>query len=124
MKVQKPRADSKLKTLPIGKQAEIVVLVGNRTLTDGVKLLREQGINVSIDTLSRFLSWWPVQQASLGSQVAELVFELREVKVRLDRQSAAIERQSQQGRATLALLKNELLSDADLRDNLRRVFGI
>lgn len=81
----KPRSDSKLKLLPPERQEQIVAWSRTPKTEDhpgGLAYAREQlaadGLQVSISTLSEFVSWWELQQrfssaSSRASQVAELL---------------------------------------------------
>ncbi len=59
---QKPRADSKLKTLPEDRQAAIAEYARSHSLSDVVTWLRADGLATSSAALSVFLSWWGLQQ--------------------------------------------------------------
>ena len=52
---QKPRSDSKLKTLPDERQEEIAEYASRHSLAETVAWLREDGISVAPSTLSEFL---------------------------------------------------------------------
>ncbi len=61
----KPRADSKLKTLPAERQAAIAEHARDHTLAETVKWLGDDGLKTSSAALSEFLSWY-----SLRAQLA------------------------------------------------------
>lgn len=54
---RKPRADSRLKTLPEKRQAEIAELCRDKALAEVVELLRSQGLKTSSGALSTWLAW-------------------------------------------------------------------
>lgn len=54
---KKPRSDSKLKTLPEERQAEIFDYAAENSLVETVKWLRDDGLVTSKSALSEFLSW-------------------------------------------------------------------
>lgn len=58
----KPRADSRLKTLPEARQAAIWEYARAHSLDDTVAWLRSQGIRTSRTALSNFLAWYALQQ--------------------------------------------------------------
>jgi uncharacterized protein YcbK (DUF882 family) len=59
---RKPRADSKLKTLPEERQAAIIEFMSSHKLTETVKSLREDGLDTSVAALSDFYSWRQLRQ--------------------------------------------------------------
>ncbi len=59
---RKPRADSKLKTLPEERQAAIAEYARAKTLAETLLWLREDGLQTSAAALSEFLSWFALQQ--------------------------------------------------------------
>ena len=59
---RKPRADSKLKTLPEERQAAIIEFMASHKLTETVKWLREDGLDTSVAALSDFYSWRQLRQ--------------------------------------------------------------
>lgn len=59
---RKPRADSKLKTLPEDRQAAIAEYARDHTLSDTLKWLRSDGLQTSAAALSSFLSWYVLQE--------------------------------------------------------------
>jgi hypothetical protein len=60
---KKPRADSKLKTLPEDRQAAIYEFaMGGKTLAETVKWLADDGLKTSSAALSGFLSWYGLQR--------------------------------------------------------------
>jgi hypothetical protein len=59
---RKPRADSKLKTLPDARQAAIVERARDHTLSDVLQWLRADGLQTSAAALSDFLSWHALRQ--------------------------------------------------------------
>jgi hypothetical protein len=111
----KTRADAKLKTLPKQRQAEIAELLGTRTLEKARAALSKQGLDVSLDTLSRFYSWWQSQQPSSNVQ------RWTEILERMD--SGAMEREVQI-RAAVAILQDSGLPTDKVVSCLRRIFGI
>ncbi|HSU57009.1 MAG TPA: hypothetical protein VLT36_23400, partial [Candidatus Dormibacteraeota bacterium] len=54
----KPRADSKLKTLPEERQADIAEHARDHTLAETIEWLSAHGIKLASSTLSEFLSWY------------------------------------------------------------------
>ena len=58
----KPRADSRLKTLPPDRQASIAEHAASHKLEETVVWLREDGIKSNRSSLSEFLSWYSLQQ--------------------------------------------------------------
>jgi len=58
----KPRADSKLKTLPEDRQADIAAYATDHTLAETTQWLSAQGIPISSGRLSIFLSWYHARQ--------------------------------------------------------------
>lgn len=121
---RKPRADSKLKNLPVAQQAEIAELLRTRRMDDARQELAGRGIVTSNAALSEFLSWWQVQQSSLGAAIVDLTCQLRELQRRLDRRDYTLERQASQARAAMALLKRSSVSEHGINGALREVFGI
>lgn len=77
---QKPRADSKLKTLPEARQEQIAELLRAKTLAEVKRELAQDGLKTSTAALSEFLSWWSLRQqfSETESQVEELLNLLRE----------------------------------------------
>lgn len=79
--MKKPRGDSKLKTLPPERQREMYGYLQAHTLAETEAWLATAGLDVSLDTLSRFASWYPLaaplqQAAHMGEAVKELLKEL------------------------------------------------
>jgi DNA-binding SARP family transcriptional activator len=63
----KPRADSKLKTLPRERQTEIADFARTHSLAETVQWLRQAGLSTSISAVSQFLRWCRLrQQAEQG----------------------------------------------------------
>jgi hypothetical protein len=58
----KPRSNAKLKALPEERQAEIYERLQKGTLAEVRDWLRDDGIEVSRETLSQFNSWYPLVQ--------------------------------------------------------------
>lgn len=59
---RKPRADSRLKTLPQERQDAIAEYARDHTLADTLKWLREDGLQTSMAALSQFLSWYSLHE--------------------------------------------------------------
>lgn len=62
MTPKKPRGDSKLKTLPEDRQAEIIAYINGHTFVDAVKWLRDDGIQTSYTAVRSFWSWFKLQE--------------------------------------------------------------
>lgn len=77
---KKPRADSKLKTLPEERQAVIAEYALGHSLAETVAWLREDGLVTSGAALSEFLSWHRLshQLKRNESTVAQLLSHLRQ----------------------------------------------
>jgi len=58
----KPRADSKLKTLPEDRQADVAVYAHDHTLAETIQWLSAQGVQTTSGPLSTFLSWYRAKQ--------------------------------------------------------------
>lgn len=78
--MRKPRSDSALKTLPEERQAEIAALLSSRSLADVRGILREQGLETSVASLSEFGSWYRLRESlrRREERVAELVERLKD----------------------------------------------
>lgn len=59
---RKPRGDAVLKTLPSERQALIAEHARSHTLAETVAWLKEDGLRVSQDTVSKFLSWYLLRE--------------------------------------------------------------
>jgi predicted nucleic acid-binding Zn-ribbon protein len=116
----KPRGDAKLKNLPLGRQAEIAEMLRTRTLDAVREILKAEGLQTSAQALSEFLSWYQRRQAALGTQMADLSQEIH----KLNRRDYETERLANQSRAAAAIIKDDDISDAALREQLRRLFKI
>jgi len=81
----KPRADSKLKTLPDERQAEIVDYARDHTITETVTWLSANGVQTSRAALSPFLSWYHMK-----SQLTQNQSAVQEVLATLTEQNPAI----------------------------------
>lgn len=83
---RKPRADSRLKTLPEERQAAIVALLSSKSLADVRTELRRDGIETSPAALSEFLSWYQVKEAlrRRESRVAGILEQLHTETPNLD----------------------------------------
>src|SRR5688572_435974 len=79
---KKPRADSELKTLTPERQAAIADYLRDHTLPETRKWLAEDGLKTSESSLSRFLSWYALQQqlSNNASTVEQLLANLKMVK--------------------------------------------
>jgi len=60
--MSKPRSDSKLKTLPPERQADIAAYCRDHSLTETLEWLKADGLKTSLGALSEFLSWYVLQQ--------------------------------------------------------------
>lgn len=60
---RKPRSDSVLKTLPEERQEQVAELLKAKSLEEVRKELRADGIETSIASLSKFWSWWQLNEA-------------------------------------------------------------
>jgi len=58
----KPRSDSKLKTLPEERQAEIADFAQSHSLAETRDWLHKGGVDCSISSLSQFLSWFRITE--------------------------------------------------------------
>jgi threonine synthase len=68
----KPRADSKLKTLAEDRQSQIADFATANTLADTVSWLQESGIETSSTAVSMFLSWYRLNQQVDRNETAVL----------------------------------------------------
>ena len=59
---KKPRADARLKTLPVGRQSAIAEYLVAHTLAETVAWLRADGLATSPASLSEFLAWYSARQ--------------------------------------------------------------
>ena len=66
----KPRANSKLKTLPDQHQADIAQFARNHTLAQTVQWLREAGVSISASAVSQFLRWYNHRQGLARNEQA------------------------------------------------------
>src|SRR2546422_443875 len=72
--IRKPRADSKLKTLPEHRQDAIADHALTHTLAETVGWLKQDGLEVSRNVLSEFLSWHRInQQLALNASAVNTV---------------------------------------------------
>jgi hypothetical protein len=60
--VEKPRADSRLKTLPEERQFEIAEYSRAHTLCETVEWLNANGVETSRSALARFLAWYRLRE--------------------------------------------------------------
>lgn len=77
--MKKPRSDSRLKTLPAERQAEIAGLLAARSLAEVRATLAEQGLVTSLGALSEFLTWYQLRESlrRREERVAGLLDELK-----------------------------------------------
>lgn len=76
MSERKPRADSKLKTLPEERQGQIAEFARDHSLAETVLWLREDGVQSSAAALSEFLSWYLLRdQLRKNESTVETVLE-------------------------------------------------
>ena len=78
--IDKPRSDSKLKTLPEDRQFEIAEFALNHSLSQTVDWLKASGLDTNSASLSQFLAWYRVRQqtAKNESTVLQLLAEAAE----------------------------------------------
>jgi hypothetical protein len=60
--LQKPRSDSRLKTLPEERQEAIVEYARSHSVAETVGWLRDDGVKTSHGALSEFLSWFKLRR--------------------------------------------------------------
>ena len=58
----KPRSDARLQTLPRERQEAIADYARDHSIRETVAWLKEDGLDTSRTALSRFLSWWRLQE--------------------------------------------------------------
>lgn len=77
---KKPRADSKLKTLPEDRQAAIFEYAREHTLEETAKWLKDDGFQTSRSALSEFVSWYGLQEQLRKNEgtVNQLLEKLKE----------------------------------------------
>ena len=77
--MKKPRADSRLKTLPGERQAEIAALLEHQTLAAVREALAAEGLQTSLGALSEFWTWWQLRESlrRREERVGGLLEELR-----------------------------------------------
>jgi hypothetical protein len=68
----KPRSDSRLKTLPNERQAEIAAFATAHTLADTVSWLKNYGTQTNTNSLSKFLRWHRLNQQQARNEAAML----------------------------------------------------
>jgi hypothetical protein len=83
--MKKPRSDSKLKSLPVERQEQIIAWANTPKseecvggLAFALEQLKSDGLTVSMSTLADFVSWWRLQQrfsraASRAEEIAEML---------------------------------------------------
>jgi len=64
----KPRGDSKLKSLPEERQAAIFEHLRENTYRKTLQWLREDGVETSIRALSEFFAWYPLRRQFLEDE--------------------------------------------------------
>lgn len=127
MKTQntKPRADSKLKNLPLGRQAEIAEMLRTRTLQTVREILKAEGLKTSSQSLSQFFAFYQRKQMALGTDINALSFEIRRLNQRLNRRDYETARLASQARAAIALLKrSHEITSVDIDATLKKIFRI
>jgi hypothetical protein len=74
----KPRSDSRLKTLTDERQAQIAKFATVNTLADTVSWLKGSGTQTNTNSLSKFLRWYRLnqQQSRSESAILKMVAEL------------------------------------------------
>jgi hypothetical protein len=56
--MRKPRSDSKLKTLPVEVQEEIILYASSHSLAEVKAWLEGRGVKTSSSAISYFWDWW------------------------------------------------------------------
>ena len=79
MSTRKPRGDATLKTLPEGRQLEIMQYMRDHTIAETRAWLAEQDVQCSVGALSAFWSWYQIN-CRLRNQIKEAASIADEIK--------------------------------------------
>jgi hypothetical protein len=113
----KPRSDSKLKTLPEDRQAEIVAYAAAKSLAETVQWLRDDGLQTSAAALSEFLSWYQLrQQLKRNESTVETLLEKLQTS-RPDWTADQLEKAGQAFFSALAIEQQDSLTWKRIQDS-------
>lgn len=115
--LKKPRADSKLKTLPEERQAAIADYAREKTLKETRAWLKADGLETSEAALSGFLSWWALQQQLKQNEntVAQVLENLKQSDPNLS--VAQLEQAGQMFFSALAIQTQDSLTWKRIQDS-------